>query len=476
MLRTGFGRQVSWGVRIGARTLGVVVLFVQAAGPQVQAQQTSTETTSANRAAVVPASNGAVVPGTVTFAKDIAPILQKNCQQCHQPGAIGPMPLTTFEEVRPWARAIRQKVVAGEMPPYRYDRNVGIQQLKYDLRLSDGEIQKIARWADEGAPRGNPADLPPPLTFPDPTKWAFADQFGPPDLVVRTKPFTLPGKGQDVWWRPIVPTGLTKDRCIKAVSVKPSLKGRASAHHANSELVVLDEKTGQYVNGDRITEYALGKVGEIVPPDGCRSLPANSLVKWDVHYYPIGQELKDDVVEMGFWLYPEGHQAKYKQDLKLYTLLMKGGELEIAPHGTAMTQGFHSFKTPVRIDSFQPHGHFRLVAKTLEIFYPDTGKLEMVSSISNWTNNWHTSHIYEDDAAPLVPKGAVLVITGYYDNTRANKGNPDPEQWVGLGSRTADEMSHAWIAVTHLDDEGYARLVAERENRKKAAAPSNTTR
>jgi mono/diheme cytochrome c family protein len=452
------------------------VLFVQAAGPQVQAQQTSAETTSANRAAVVPANNGAVVPGTVTFAKDIAPILQKNCQQCHQPGAIGPMPLTTFEEARPWARAIRQKVIAGEMPPYRYDRNVGVQQLKYDLRLSDAEIQKIARWADEGAPRGNPADLPPPLTFPDPTKWAFADQFGPPDLVVRTKPFTLPAKGQDVWWRPIVPTGLTKDRCIKAVSVKPSLKGRASAHHANSELVVLDEKTGQYVNGDRITEYALGKVGEIVPPDGCRTLPANSLVKWDVHYYPIGQELKDDVVEMGFWLYPEGHQANYKQDLKLYTLLMKGGELEIAPHGTAMTQGFHSFKTPVRIDSFQPHGHFRLVAKTLEIFYPDTGKLEMVSSISNWTNNWHTSHIYEDDAAPLVPKGAVLVITGYYDNTRANKGNPDPEQWVGLGSRTADEMSHAWIAVTHLDDEGYARLVAERENRKKAAAPSNTTR
>ena len=90
--------------------------------------------------------------------------------------------------------------------------------------------------------------------------------------------------------------------------------------------------------------------------------------------------------------------------------------------------------------------------------------------------NWHTSHIYGDDAAPLVPKGAVLVVTGYYDNTRANKGNPDPEQWVGLGSRMADEMSHAWIAVTHLDDEGYARLVAERENHKKAAAPSNTTR
>ena len=150
MFRTGFGRQVSCGVRIGARTLGVAVLLVQAAGPQVQAQQTSAGTTSANRAAVVPASNGAAVAGTVTFAKDIAPILQKNCQQCHQRGAIGPMPLTTFDEVRPWARAIRQKVVTGEMPPYRYDRAVGIQNLKYDLRLSEAEIQKVARWETRG--------------------------------------------------------------------------------------------------------------------------------------------------------------------------------------------------------------------------------------------------------------------------------------------------------------------------------------
>jgi mono/diheme cytochrome c family protein len=439
--------------------LGVVVLVAHAS-----AQSASPPRAGADSAA------GPVV----TFTKDVAPILQKNCQQCHQPGAVGPMALTTYEEVRPWARAMRQKVVAGEMPPYRYDRNVGIQKLKHDLRLSDAEIQTIARWVYTGAARGNPADLPAPPKFADPDQWALAAQFGPPDLIVRTKPFSLPAQGQDVWWRPVVPTGLTKDRCIKAISVKPSKKGRAAAHHANSDLIVFDEKNNEYVEKERISEYALGKVGEIVPPDSCRTLPANSLIRWDVHYYPVGEELIDDVIEMGFWLYPENHQAKYKQDLKLYTLLMKGSELEIPPHGTAMTQGFHSFKTPVRIDSFQPHGHFRLVAKTLEIFYPETGKLEMVSSISNWTNTWHTSHIYEDDVAPLVPKGAVLVITGYYDNTKDNKQNPDPDQWVGLGSRTADEMSHAWIAVTHLDDEGYAKLVAEREKAKKANTTSDT--
>jgi hypothetical protein len=431
-------------------------VFVLAAGQYALAQTTTANATP-----------------TVTFAKDIAPILQKNCQQCHQPGAIGPMSLTTFEEVRPWARAIKTKVVAGEMPPYRYDREVGIQKLKEDLRLTPEQIQTIARWVDSGAPLGNRADLPPPVTFPDPNRWNFEPQFGPPDVIVRTKPFTLPASGQDVWWRPVVPTGLTEDRCIKAIQVKPSVKGRAAAHHANSDLVVFDDKANAYVEKERISEYALGKTGEIVPADACRTLPANSLVRWDVHYYPTGEQLNDDVIEMGFWLYPKDYQAKHKQDLKNYSLLMKGAELELAPNGTAVTQGFHSFKTPVRIDSFQPHGHFRLVGKTLEIFYPDTGKLEMISSVSNWTNSWHTSHIYDDDVAPLVPKGAVLVITGYYDNTAANPQNPDPEQWVGPGSRTADEMSHAWIAITHLDDEGYQRILAEREQKKKTQTQNN---
>jgi mono/diheme cytochrome c family protein len=471
MFSPRFPHRNSFNIRIGVTALGLVALMVHATGQQAMAQPRSNAVNGAAVAAGDRSAGG--IAATVTFARDVAPILQKNCQQCHQPGAVGPMSLATFDEVRPWARAIKQKVVQREMPPYRYDEGVGIQKLKHDLRLTEAQIQTIARWVDNGAPLGNPADLPPAPKFPDPNQWAFADQFGEPDLIVRTKPFTLPAKGQDVWWRPTVPTGLSKDRCIKAISVKPSLKGRAAAHHANSDLVVFDEKSGQYVERERISEYALGKVGEIVPPDACRTLPANSLIRWDVHYYPTGEELKDDVIEMGFWLYPEGHQAKYKQDLKLYTLLMKGSELEIPPHGTAMTQGFHSFKTPVRIDSFQPHGHFRLVAKTLEIFYPETGKLEMVSSISNWTNTWHTSHIYEENVAPLVPKGAVLVITGYYDNTRANRQNPDPDQWVGLGSRTADEMSHAWIAVTHLDDEGYAQLVAERERRTKTETQNN---
>jgi hypothetical protein len=102
-------------------------------------------------------------------------------------------------------------------------------------------------------------------------------------------------------------------------------------------------------------------------------------------------------------------------------------------------------------------------AASLEIYYPSTGRTEQISQISNWSATWHHSHLYQDDVAPLVPTGAVLVIKQWYDNTANNPNNPDPDFWVVAGSRTADEMTHAWIAITHLDDAGYAEIVAQRE-------------
>lgn len=176
-----------------------------------------------------------------------------------------------------------------------------------------------------------------------------------------------------------------------------------------------------------------------------------------------GTIIEDNVVEIGLWLHPEGYEneAKYKQDLKLYQISPQE-DLVVPPNGYAMTQGFHSFDHPVRVDSFQPHGHLRMNAASLEIFYPETGRTEPVSQISNWSATWHHSHIYEPEAAPLVPAGAVLVLKQWYDNTADNPNNPDPDMYVMGGSRTGDEMTHAWIAITHLDDEGYDSLVAER--------------
>ena len=398
----------------------------------------------------------------VTFTRDVAPILQQNCQICHREGAIGPMSLITYEQARLYAPLIKLKVTTQEMPPYQYDTDVGIQGLKNDMRLSPEEIETIAQWVDQGAAEGDPADMPPARRFADLDEWRLRAEYdyGPPDIVVESQPITIPAVGQDLWWEPLVPIGNTTPRYIRAIEVKPSLEGRMVVHHATSTMSVM--KDGELTSmGGRFTVYASGKLGEIVPSDAARLLPADSYVRWSIHIHPNGEEIVDDVMSVGFWLYPEGYEPEYQQSSRWYALQ---GDLDIAPHGTAMTQGFHTWDHPVRIDSFQPHGHLRLVAKSLELFYPETGEREMVSMVSNWNAEWQISHIYEENVAPLVPTGAVMILTAWYDNTENNPLNPDPDVWVGRGSRTVDEMSIAWIAVTHLDDEGYERLKAARED------------
>jgi mono/diheme cytochrome c family protein len=398
----------------------------------------------------------------VTFSREVARILQQNCQVCHQPGGIGPMSLMTYQEVRRWGQRIRTQVRERSMPPYQYDTDYGIQELKYDPRLSEEDIRTIVAWVDAGMPEGDPSDLPPPVQWPDPAQFRLAERFGPPDVVIRSAPYTVPAIGQDRWWQPVVPSGIPADRCIRAIETKPSVAGRGVTHHANSSWRV---EAGQI--GGQLSEYALGKIGEIIPEGACRTAPGNSQVAFDIHYVPNGTEVPNDQVEVGIWLYPEGYQAKYRQTLTLY-FLNGGRGYDIAPHGTLMTQGYHQFNTPVRIDSWQPHGHTRLVAMSLQILRKN-GRLENVSMVSNWSALWHHSHIYEDHVAPLLEVGDKLVLTGWYDNTANNKYNPDPDQWVGIGDRTADEMSHAWIAVTHLDEEGYQQLLAQRQQRRPAA-------
>ena len=406
----------------------------------------------------------------VTFTKDVAPILQENCQVCHRPGSIGPMSLESYQDIRRWSALVKTKVANREMPPYQYDRDVGVQELKYDPRLSSSDIDTIVRWVDAGTPEGNPADLPPPVEWPDAGEWRLAAEFGQPDLIVPAKPKDVPAEGQDLWWEPLVKIPLTTDRYVKAIEVKPSVQGRKVVHHANTSLFLMDEGGELVPQGrSRFTEYAAGKLGEIIPEGAGRLLPADSYIRWSIHYYPNGEPVEDELTELGFWFHPEDYEPQYTQDLASYRL---SGDLAIAPHGTEIIQGFHSFDHPVRIDSFQPHGHLRLRAASLEVFYPETGEREVMSMISNWSTWWQHSHIYEEDAAPLLPAGGVMILTQWYDNTAGNPNNPDPEQWVYRGSRTTDEMSHAWIAVTHLDQDGYDRLEAERAAKRRAVDAS----
>ena len=405
----------------------------------------------------------------VTYAKDVATIIQNNCMVCHRPGGIGPMDLVSYEDARRYARRIREQVANRLMPPYYYDNDIGIQELEHDWRLSQEEINTVVAWVDQGAPLGDPADMPPPPALIDTDEWVFVPELGQPDVIVRSTPIDVPANGLDMWHRPIVPVGITQDRCIRAIQVKPSGNAKGVVHHANSTFQRLQDDGSFEGTGDRASEYAMGKLGELIPDGVCRVAPADAYVAWDIHLFPGGigaaaanATLEDNVVEMGLWLYPADYQYRFKQDLASYSI-RAGGELVMKPHGTTMMQGFETFDHPVRIDSFQPHGHLRLRSASLEILYPETGRIEVISMISNWSAVWHQSHIYAADVAPLVPKGAVLIIKQWYDNTENNPNVVDPDQWVDGGSRTADEMSHAWIAVTHLDEEGYQELVEERQ-------------
>lgn len=164
----------------------------------------------------------------VTFTKHVAPILQNRCQVCHRPDTFAPMSLVTYEEVRPWARAIKVKVVAREMPPWFVDKNIGVQHFSNDASLTDEEIATIVSWVDGGAVRGNPADLPPPRTFPDEKRWQFG-QYGEPDLVVPLpKDYILPGSGVDQWPNVLIDPKLTEDRYIAAVQIVPTKAIRPS--------------------------------------------------------------------------------------------------------------------------------------------------------------------------------------------------------------------------------------------------------
>ena len=409
----------------------------------------------------------------VTYAADVATIIQENCTVCHRSGGIGPMELVTYEDVRLYAPLIKIKVRDRLMPPYYYDTDIGIQELQHDWRLSQEDINTVVAWVDQGAPLGDPADMPPPADLRATDEWSLAAEFGPPDLLAPSSPIDIPAEGLDVWYRPIVEIqGLpeNEERCIKALQVKPRGDAVTVVHHANSTFQLLQDDGSFRGTGARATEYAMGKLGEIIPDGVCRRIPAGSYVRWDIHMYPGGlgataanAVIEDNVVELGIWLHPADYEYVYRQDLVRYNFMEGQRELLVPPNTGFMTQGFRSWDHPVRIDSFQPHGHLRLRSASLEIFYPQTGRTEIVGMISNWSATWHQSHIFEDQVAPLIPTGAVVIMKQWFDNTSANPNNPDPDQWVDYGQRTADEMSHFWMAVSHLDEEGYEKIVEERE-------------
>ncbi len=413
-------------------------------------------------------------PKPVTFAKDIVPILQEKCQVCHRKGSIAPMSLVTYEEARPWAKSIRERVILRSMPPWHLDKTVGIQRFQNDRSLTDGEVSTIVRWVDSGAPLGNPKDLPPAKQWPEEDGWQLAKQWGEPDLVIQSGPYTMPAQGQDVWWKPVSPIPLAEPRWVRAVEMRPgTLAGRRITHHALARLE--QDEPGANPDDDAaangpglLMEWAIGKNYDTYRPNTGKLLLPGARIRWDIHYHAVGEAIRDQV-ELAVYLYPKGQAPKYRTRLTLFGAMPRGSaSLDIPPNTVTVSQGFHVLKEPARLENYQPHMHLRGKAMSMEAILPD-GATRMLSYADHFNFNWMINYIYADDAAPVLPKGTVIHITAWHDNTAANPYNPDPKQWVGWGDRTIDEMAHAWVNVTYITEDDYKEWVAKKKSSEAAA-------
>jgi hypothetical protein len=413
----------------------------------------------------LPSAAAAADPTTTpTFTKDVAPIFQAKCEACHRPDSIAPMSLQTYEESRPFARSIKTRVESRQMPPWHLDKTVGIQNYKNDRSLTDAQIDTIVRWVDGGSPKGNPADMPPAVKWPNEQGWNYAAKFGQtePDLIIRSTPWTQHAGQQDAWWKPVVETGVTEPRWVRAIEIRPAtLKGRKITHHAIAYLQQTEpDDLAQSGQAGLFMEWAVGKEGEMMRPDAGKLLLPGSTIRWDIHYSNGGEDITD-VVEMGVYFYPKGQEPKYRTALGLYGTDRETSALDILPNTITMNEGFHVMRQAGRVESFQPHMHLRGKAMALEAILPN-GQKQVLSYVPNFQFQWMNTYQYADDAAPLLPKGTILHVTSWHDNTSANKNNPDPDQWIGYGDRTVDEMAHAWINVTYMNDDDFAKEVEAR--------------
>jgi hypothetical protein len=416
----------------------------------------------------IPASAAQTAAQPVTFTKDVAPILQNKCQVCHRPGTFAPMSLLTYEEARPWAKAIKEKVLAREMPPWHIDKNVGVRRFQNDRSLSEEEIATVVKWVDAGAQKGNPADMPPPRQFEDQDKWHIT-----PDLIVQLpKDVVVSEKAADRWIDIEVDPGLTEDRYIQAIETKPT-KGFKVVHHVVTSMKHDDDPapdTRVTAQGTFLNEYALGKNADVFPPDAGRLMKAGTKITFNLHLHAIGQETATNVA-LGLKFYPKGYVPKY---VEITEHAGDAPDLDIPPNtNDVRSEGYTTLTKPARVLSFQPHMHNRGKAQCMEAIYPGGRKIETLSCVSNYQFAWHLVYLYAEDDQPLLPAGTMLHVISWHNNSAGNKFNPDPDNLVTFGQRTIDDMAFAWISYYYLSDEEYKQQVEERKAKQQKLATGN---
>ena len=411
---------------------------------------------------------------TPTFNKDVAPILFRHCIECHQPGEIAShAPLLTYAMTRPWARAIREKVLTREMPPWGADSNASLK-FRNDARLSSQDIRTLIAWIDAGAPEGSPAALP---TIPTSAQRWQHPRGLPPDLVISLPgEFHLPATGQIPYLRYLAKVPFLQDKWIAALQTRPG--NRAVVHHmaiteiatengmkpadldataaiarqlglANASPLARPAITtpGDLSEFDMLGVYTPGTTIEVYPDDSAKLIRGgeNMYINFNIHYQPTGKEESDRSM-IAFWFRdaPPKHQL-FRVPGATKTIIANGTELlndtpgkkaegtaaaipPIPPNAERYELiGISAHPEPITIYQFQPHAHLRCKDFKYDVVYPD-GREQTVLSVPKYNFQWQLAYDLE---TPLhLPAGSKLVVTAHYDNSRNNKYNPGPEKEV----------------------------------------------
>ncbi len=397
-----------------------------------------------------------------TFTKDVAPILQRSCQNCHRPNSVAPMSLITYEDVRPWARSIKLRTGLrgrmGTMPPWFIDKNVGIQAYKDDISLSEQEIATLAAWVDAGAPRGNPADNPTPRTFTSANEWAL----GEPDLVVDTPAVTMKANAPD-WWGALVPvpTKLTEDRYVSAVEMKEisSVRGGSGGkfifHHAIHALLDAAGKPADTIG----SPHEVGRNAEFFEPQAGRLLKAGSQLMFPSIHMHANAEDTTAHLRVAYKFHPKG----YVPERRVTSLTFGNGEVDLRPMKAG--QEIHFYATlpeNAMLTTFEPHMHAAGVRMCIEAIW--AGRTETLSC-AGYDHNWVRVYKFADDAVPLLPKGTLLHVTATFDTTPANRNVIDPRNWGGLGHRSIDNMAIVFTPMITLSDQDFRAEMAKRRQK-----------
>jgi hypothetical protein len=387
--------------------------------------------------------SGAATP---TFYKDVLPILQKNCQSCHRPGEAGPMSFLTYQDTRPWAKAIREAVLLRKMPPWFADPAHG--SFQNDRRLPQNDIATLTAWAQGGALEGDPKDAPKPVAFVE--GW----NIGTPDVVLEMPAeYDVPPSGTIEYQHFIVPTHFTEDRWVRVVELRPG--NRAVVHHA--AVFVRPPKSGwmreakvgqafpsqdsgnQDLSDEMLDFHVPGSVPHALPAGQAKLIPAGSDLILQMHYTPNGKPAKDRS-RLGLIF------AKEPPTERVYTL-------PVINHDFAIPPGAPDYKVDAKmiiqddtkLVSMNPHMHLRGKAFEFRAVYP-TGESQVLLRVPNYNFAWQLQY-YLKRQLPL-PKGTRVELSAWYDNSANNPANPDPAKEVRWGDQSWDEMMVGTLDLT----------------------------